>query len=161
MVYFRKRLTPEVLGEINEMIVQDAIKQRKKVAEKKDDDDDSNPPAGGGNTGTLIVDATCAPSDIRFPQDVSLLDEARENAEQIIDILQEQSSEKKPRTYRNKAHKDSLKYMRSRKHTEKKTREAIFPQSRSFGFKHCERFTSSRSTCMTAIHIPCLIESSV
>ena len=128
MVYFRKRLTPEVLGEINEMIVQDAIKQRKKVAEKKDDDDDSNPPAGGGNTGTLIVDATCAPSDIRFPQDVSLLDEARENAEQIIDILQEQSSEKKPRTYRNKAHKDSLKYMRSRKHTEKKTREAIRKQ---------------------------------
>ena len=128
MVYFRKRLTPEVLGEINEMIVQDAIKQRKKVAEKKDDDDDSNPPAGGGNTGTLIVDATCAPSDIRFPQDVSLLDEARENAEQIIDILQEQSSEKKPRTYHNKAHKDSLKYMRSRKHTEKKTREAIRKQ---------------------------------
>ena len=128
MVYFRKRLTPEVLGEINEMIVQDAIKQRKKVAEKKDDDDDSNPPAGGGNSGTLIVDATCAPSDIRFPQDVSLLDEARENAEQIIDILQEQSSEKKPKTYRNKAHKDSLKYMRSRKHTEKKTREAIRKQ---------------------------------
>ena len=76
----------------------------------------------------MIVDATCAPSNIRFPQDVSLLDEARENAEQIIDTLQEQSSEKKPRTYRNKAHKDSLKYMRSRKHTEKKTREAIRKQ---------------------------------
>lgn len=39
-----------------------------------------------------------------------------------------QSTEKKPRTYRNKAHKDSLKYMRSRKHTEKKTREAIRKQ---------------------------------
>lgn len=56
------------------------------------------------------------------------MDEARENAEQIIDILQEQSAEKKPRTYRNKAHKDSLQYMRSRKHTEKKTREAIRKQ---------------------------------
>ena len=28
----------------------------------------------------MIVDATCAPSNIRYPQDVSLLNEARENA---------------------------------------------------------------------------------
>ena len=131
MVYFRKRLTPEILGEINEMIIQDAkARQQETDTEQKDNDndDDSNPPADGGNSGTLIVDASCAPSNIRFPQDVSLLDEARENAEQIIDTLQEQSTEKKPRTYRNKAHKDSLKYMRSRKHTEKKTREAIRKQ---------------------------------
>lgn len=131
MVYFRKRLTPEVLGEINEMIIRDAkARQQEADTQQKDDDndDDANPPTGGGNSGTLIVDATCAPSNIRFPQDVSLLDEARENAEQIIDTLQEQSTEKKPRTYRNKAHRDSLKYMRSRKHTEKKTREAIRKQ---------------------------------
>lgn len=129
MVYFRKRLTLEVLGEINEMILRDAKERQEKETEKsKNDDDDSTPPSDGGNSGTLIVDATCAPSNIRFPQDVSLLDEARENAEQIIDTLQEQSNEKKPRTYRNKAHKDSLKYMRSRKHTEKKTREAIRKQ---------------------------------
>ena len=129
MVYFRKRLTPEILGEINEMILSDAKERQEKEAEQnRNDDDDSAPPSGGGNSGTLIVDATCAPSNIRFPQDVSLLDEARENAEQIIDTLQEQSNEKKPRTYRNKAHKDSLKYMRSRKHTEKKTREAIRKQ---------------------------------
>ena len=128
MVYFRKRLTPEVLGEINEMILRDAKERQEKEAEQDRSGDDSAPPSGGGNSGTLIVDATCAPSNIRFPQDVSLLDEARENAEQIIDTLQEQSIEKKPRTYRNKAHKDSLKYMRSRKHTEKKTREAIRKQ---------------------------------
>ena len=129
MVYFRKRLTPEVLGEINEMILRDAKERQEKETEKsKNDDDDSAPPSDGGNSGTLIVDATYAPSNIRFAQDVSLLDEARENAEQIIDTLQEQSTEKKPRTYRNKARKDSLKYMRSRKHTEKKTREAIRKQ---------------------------------
>ena len=129
MVYFRKRLTPEILGEINEMILRDAKERQEKEAEQnRNDDDDSAPPSGGGNSGTLIVDATCAPSNIRFPQDVSLLDEAHENAEQIIDTLQEQSNEKEPRTYRNKAHKDGLKYMRSRKHTEKKTREAIRKQ---------------------------------
>ena len=120
MVYFRKRLTPEVLGEINEMIL--------KTVTTSENNDDHNTPTGGGNSGTLIVDATCAPSDIRFPQDVALLNEARENAEQIIDTLQEQSVEEKPRTYRNKAHKDSLKYMRSRKHNVKKTREAIRKQ---------------------------------
>ena len=74
MVYFRKRLTAEVLGEINEMILRDAIK----TEEKKDDNDDDD---GNGNSGTLTIDATCAPSNIRYPQDVSLLNEARENAE--------------------------------------------------------------------------------
>lgn len=73
MVYFRKRLTPEVLGEINEMILQDAKERQAK--ENKDDDSDDD-----GNSGTMIVDATCAPSNIRYPQDVSLLNEARENA---------------------------------------------------------------------------------
>ena len=79
MVYFRKRLTPEVLGEINEMIVRDAKERQVKEAESEDDDDDSDgQPGTGGNSGTMIVDATCAPSNIRYPQDVSLLNEARE-----------------------------------------------------------------------------------
>ena len=134
MVYFRKRLTAEILGEINEMIIRDAKRRQEEASEqKKDDDEDkhddgSNPPADGGNSGTLIVDATCAPSDIRFPQDVSLLNEARENAEAMIDELHKQSDESKPRTYRKLAHKDYLKYVRSRKHTEKKTRKAIRKQ---------------------------------
>ena len=85
MVYFRKRLTPEVLGEINEMIVRDAKECQVKEAESKDDDDDSDgQPGTDGNSGTMIVDATCAPSNIRYPQDVSLLNEARENA---VDVL--------------------------------------------------------------------------
>ena len=63
MVYSRKRLTPEVLGEINEMIVRDAKERQVKEAESKDDDDDSDgQPGTGGNSGTMIVDATCAPS---------------------------------------------------------------------------------------------------
>ena len=35
MVYFRKRLTPEVLGEINEMIVRDAKERQVKEAKSK------------------------------------------------------------------------------------------------------------------------------
>ena len=33
----------------------------------------------------MIVDATCAPSNIKYPQDTELLNEARENTEAMID----------------------------------------------------------------------------
>ena len=60
MVYFCKRLTPEILGEINELILS--------MAQKEDNRHDDNDDRGNG--GTMIVDATCAPSNIRYPQDV-------------------------------------------------------------------------------------------
>ena len=129
MVYFRKRLTPEVLGEINEMIVRDAKERQAREAESKDDDEDSDgQPGTGGNSGTMIVDATCAPSNIRYPQDVSLLNETRENAETLLDVLHDPADGKKPRTYRKRARKDYLKYTRCRKHTAKMTRKAIGKQ---------------------------------
>ena len=128
MVYFRKRLTPEILGEINEMIVQDAKERQVKETEAKEDNDSDNGPGTGGNSGTMIVDATCAPSNIRYPQDVSLLNEARENAEQLLDVLHDPADGKKPRTYRQCARKDYLKYTRCRKHTSKMTRKAIGKQ---------------------------------
>lgn len=126
MVYFRKRLTPEVLGEINEMILRDAKERQAK--QSKDDDDSYNASGGGGNSGTMIVDATCAPSNIRYPQDISLLNEARENAEKLLDVLHDPTDGKKPRTYRKRARKDYLKYARCRKHTAKMTRKAIGKQ---------------------------------
>ena len=129
MVYFRKRLTPEVLSEINEMIVRDAKERQEKETKSKDDDDDSDDhPRAGGNSGTMIVDATCAPSNIRYPQDVSLLNETRENAKRLLDILRDPADGKKPRTYRKRARKDYLKYTRCRKHTVKMTRKAIGKQ---------------------------------
>ena len=129
MVYFRKRLTPEILGEINEMIVRDAKERQSKETKSRDDDDDAdNHPETGGNSGTMIVDATCAPSNIRYPQDVSLLNEARENAEKLLDVLHDRNDGKKPRTYRRRAQKDYLKYTRCRKHTAKTTRKAIGKQ---------------------------------
>ena len=129
MVYFRKRLTLEALGEINEMIVRDAKERQAKEVKSKDDSDDSDDhPGASGNSGTMIVDATCAPSNIRYPQDVSLLNEARENAEKLLDVLHDPADGKKPRTYRERARKDYLKYTRCRKHTAKMTRKAIGKQ---------------------------------
>jgi hypothetical protein len=40
----------------------------------------------------MIVDATCAPSQITYPQDVSLLNKARESSEKIIDELHEKGT---------------------------------------------------------------------
>lgn len=97
MVYFRKRLTPEVLGEINEMIVRDAKELQAKEAKSKDDDDDSdNHPGAGENSGTMIVDVTCAPSNIRYPQDVSLLNEARKNARRFWTLFIIRQTERSP-----------------------------------------------------------------
>lgn len=68
-------------------------------ADKHDDDSGDNSSGGGDdahkkpeeeeapNEGTLILDATCAPQAIRFPTDTSLLSEARQNTEGIIDAL--------------------------------------------------------------------------
>jgi len=52
----------------------------------------------------LIVDATCAPSNIRYPQDASLLNEARENTEKRLDEQHDPADGRKPRTYRAQAH---------------------------------------------------------
>ena len=64
MVHFRKRLTPEILAQINEMVIQEAQKT------EANDNRDDNKPNSGGNSGTIIVDATRAPSNIRYQQDV-------------------------------------------------------------------------------------------
>ena len=125
MVYFRKRLTPEIIGEINEMIIAaEQAKQAKaeETAEETNDSDDDDK-----NSGTMIVDATCAPSQITYPQDVSLLNQARECSEKIIDELHVKG-EQKPRTYRKKAHKDYTSYSRSRKPKAKQNRKAIGKQ---------------------------------
>ena len=129
MVYFRKRLTPEILGEINELIIQKA--QSKEVGDSGDTDDDNdsdNDNDIGGNSGTLIVDATCAPSEIRYPTDTSLLNEARENSEAIIDLLYTPETRVKPRTYRQRAHKEYVHFIRNRKPGQKKIRACIRKQ---------------------------------
>ena len=82
MVHFRKRLSADILKEVNALI----IEKNKQEYETLDDDDKGNGSGEGeskepGNNGTLIVDATCAPEDMRFPHDVTLLDEARRKTE--------------------------------------------------------------------------------
>lgn len=129
LVEFRKRLTEDVLDEINEMII------------RFNHPNDPNPPSGSGdpadhkeqeeqrqNKGTLMIDATCAPQYIAFPQDINLLNEGRENLEAIIDTICYEYNEPKPRTYRKNARKDYLALAKSKKRSRKKIRKAIKKQ---------------------------------
>jgi hypothetical protein len=119
LVEFRKRLTEEIIGEINEIIL-NGFK------------DEGEPPASGGdkeseeeNDGTLILDATCAPQNIRYPQDASLLNEAREKTDELIDILCYEYNYYRPRTYRRKARRDYLALARTKKRSAKAIRKAV------------------------------------
>ena len=52
------------------------------VKKGKEKSNDSDLPS---NRGKLIVDATVAPADIKFPTDLNLLDDARKKCEAVID----------------------------------------------------------------------------
>lgn len=82
------------------------------------------------NRGHLIIDATCAPADIRYPTDLGLLNHAREILEDIIDTLHEPyiGIRRKPRTYRNQARKAYLSVSKQRKAGKNKIRKAVRKQ---------------------------------
>src|SRR4028118_638080 len=83
------------------------------------------------NQGKLILDATCAPGDIRYPNNLSLLNQARVKTEKIIDTLYEPLKgkvEKKPKTYRNLARKNYLQVAKNRRPSRKEIRKAIRKQ---------------------------------
>jgi hypothetical protein len=92
------------------------------------DNSDDNDASGSKNEGTLILDATCAPSEIKFPQDTELLNECREKLEGIIDEICEANHLPKPRTYRKIARRDYLNIARKKKKSGKQIRKAIGKQ---------------------------------
>ena len=141
LVEFRKRLDENVLTEINELIASyntfDESSDGNAGGSSNGDEndavtgDDSDPETTvNENKGTLILDATCAPQNIAYPQDINLLNEARENLESIIDTICDDYNFYKPRMYRKRVRKDYLALAKCRKRTVKKVREAIGQQLR-------------------------------
>jgi hypothetical protein len=146
-VEIRKRMGQDVFEIFHEAIIgamEEAKTKRqpevKKQASSGHDDNDASPPdlgvADSENTaeaeerqGKLILDATVAPQAIRYPTDLSLLNEAREISEQIIDVLYPQTPlQKKPRTYRKKARKAYLALVKQRRPAGKVRRRGIKQQ---------------------------------
>ena len=128
LVLFRKRINAQMIAEANEYMLS---------SRNKKEDDNPKPPTGGmssgndtsdvlpDNEGTLILDASCAPVNIRYPQDISLLNEAREKLETIIYRFHKAYGLALPRRYTRRARKEYLAFAKSKKHTAKKIRKAL------------------------------------
>jgi transposase, IS5 family len=100
MVHFRKRFSDEDLKRINKLIVQRGKKMLIEALMNAGDGDVSDDQGANAvdqlslddlvkpadwpevkNWGTLSIDASCTPTDITYPTDIKLLNEARETTE--------------------------------------------------------------------------------
>jgi IS5 family transposase len=107
-VTLRERLGIDAFEALNQTFIQGVIEwEEEKESENKGDSDSSSEKEK--KRGRLILDASVAPQDIKFPTDLDLLNDAREYTERIIDELWGHNAiGRKPRTYRRKARKDYL-----------------------------------------------------
>lgn len=152
LTYITKRFTKEDIAMINEEIYKrthppddkgdgdgggTSNDKGRDDKDKGHDDDkavgscDSNCEMDSGeNKGTLILDATVAPADIRYPTDLSLLNECREKTEKIIDELWDKTERKghKTRYNRKKARKEYFKIIKQRKPRKNQIRQAVHEQ---------------------------------
>ncbi|MGL5435145.1 MAG: IS5 family transposase [Lachnospiraceae bacterium] len=119
MVHFRKRFSAQDIAAINEELYHRTHPPK-----------DEPPKDGGSNDGKLVLDATAAPADVRYPTDLSLLNECRENVEKLIDSIWETSKRIGHKTSysRKKARKQYLKVAKQRKPKRKVIRQAVAEQ---------------------------------
>ena len=84
MVHFRKRISNEMLCEINEALVDKLLNSQTPRSDDETPESGASmssserPPPAEKNRGKLILDASCAPADISFPTDAKLLNATRE-----------------------------------------------------------------------------------
>ncbi len=130
-VEFRKRLGLESLNAINERIValKTKIESENNVTDLPCETDTKNDSSQTNHKGRVIFDATACPQDIAYPTDLDLLNQAREKSEELIDKLYSQDlHQKKPRIYREVAHKGYLQTAQKRNKSRKVIRKAIASQ---------------------------------
>lgn len=149
LVSIRRRLGIKEFDKLTDHFMSQVRKIEQHVAEQKQEDskdkDGSGPSADSSagstaekpvpeerneeNKGHLILDATVAPADIKYPTDLDLLNEARKKSEHLIDLLYVPEKGKvKPRTYRIKARKAYLSCAKQRKKRRSTLRKAIRAQ---------------------------------
>lgn len=121
LVDWRKRLNMDLIIKLNDILC-DAMPKLLNPQHRY----------GSSNCGILITtqicDATVAPQNIRYPQDTSLLNEARIKCEQMIDWFCKMYDLPKPRTYRKVAHKEYLAFAKSKKPSKDRIRNTIKKQ---------------------------------
>lgn len=149
LVHFRKRLSLELITSINETVVQAMLNPQTEEEQSEESpcedgaqepsqetvaspsNEQEKDPGTLPNAGQLIVDATCAPADIRYPTDLGVLNEAREWSERLIDELYaplQGTLARKPRTYRQLARQRYLAIAKKRKPSRRLIRKGIGQQ---------------------------------
>jgi len=140
-VTIRKRLSAREIEAINEVFIAKVKELRTKEKETKQSRKRSGLPKDNNNQskksetsekknkGKLIVDATVAPSNIKYPTDLDLLNDSREISEHIIDVLYSSGQfSQKPRTYRRLARRDYLRIIKKKRKSKKVIRLGIRQQ---------------------------------
>ena len=138
MVHFRKRFPIEFVAKVNEYICTGKWPEEMRNVDRNDNDpgegnggDNSEAEAAATdstpNSGTLIMDATVANADIKYPTDIDLLNQCREHLEKAIDLLWPYiSHERHKYPYnRKKARQAFLNISKSKKWTKKKLHTGI------------------------------------
>ena len=116
----RKRFGMDFLVAVNETLLKDA-KPTPEHAGKRE-----GKPSPDGNLGTMILDALCSPSNIRHPQDLSLLNKAREKHDSMIDRLHPLAGEpRRTRTYRKALRKRYLAMAKAKRRPAKRMRSLV------------------------------------
>ena len=153
IVNFRKRLLEAVVNDFNEQIVHHGLSVVRCSAPSNNDGDDSNHGGRTGrvgdqqigsdktepNQGSLLIDSTCAPADIRHPTDLSRLNVnevfsegvARELTETLIDAMHSHVRDAfghKPRTHRKQAREEFLAITKKKRPRINKIRKVIKQQ---------------------------------
>ncbi|NEQ48270.1 MAG: IS5 family transposase [Leptolyngbya sp. SIOISBB] len=145
LTHFRQRLSGELLSQVNQHVVSAAL-----VSEVSASSEDEDEPGGDDvgasearacaedgedvpHQGRLLLDASVAPVDIRYPTDLDLLHQARASSERILDRLYQTMvtpPAKKPRTYRQKARQAYLSVAKQRRPSAQLRRKAVGQQLR-------------------------------
>lgn len=131
-VHIRKRLSLVDFDEMNAMLISKALN----ISEQEDKSDNQDGDGDSGNTeasarpnkGKLQMDATVADAHIKFPTDLSLLNDSREKSEEILDTLCKSLNIAKPRTYKRIARRQWLNISKSKRNSKKKIRTGIKQQ---------------------------------
>ena len=150
MVHFRKRFPVNFVADVNEYLCtgkwpEDSRNVDRNESENGGDDNDnsSGTPSielepdesdydANNNSGHLIMDATVAPANIKYPTDIDLLNKSREHLEKAISIYWELVPHKGHMLpySKKKARKSFLKLSKDKKWSKNKVRKAISEQLR-------------------------------
>jgi hypothetical protein len=129
-VHIRKRVGVEVFEQMNRSIlVLAGLIEEPEEEQGKDEGEEGGGGSSPTHKGRVLFDATVCPQDIKYPNDLELISDARKKSEELIDRLYEKSlHDKKPRTDRKRARKEFLMVAKKKSKSRKTLRKAIRKQ---------------------------------